>query len=356
MSVLSPGDVSAAIARAKPGDRIKLLPGVYPETLVADRAITIVSEIPGEAIFSPPGEACGVHLSADATLIGLTVEGDGVKRNGVEVTAGDPLLRDFKCVGTTAALMVESGARLRLETSHISRNGFGAMIKSGGEIFGTGCVFEDNRLFTVLVERQARALFEDSQFLSTHLGGLVLNEQGYGEFARCVWRNSPTAQRENRPFHAQLMLLPGAVARLSQDCRVMSGGGAGVHSNQGQLFLYDAEIGENTDAGVQLDQRSVADIQRCRIVRNGGAGVIVKEDSRLNALLLDASENGAGGLVLLGPAAAEVNQGRLANNLVGAVVTQGARLKIADCDVSGNRDGSIRSDGTGVAEALRLKE
>ena len=32
MSVLSPGEVSAAIARAKPGARIKLLPGVYPVT------------------------------------------------------------------------------------------------------------------------------------------------------------------------------------------------------------------------------------------------------------------------------------------------------------------------------------
>jgi hypothetical protein len=356
MSVLSPGDVSAAIARAKPGARIKLLPGVYPETLVVDRAVTIVSETPGAAVFSPPGEACAIHISADATLIGLAVECDGTKRNGVEVTAGAPVLRDFKCSGVTAGLIVENGARLRLETSHISRCGFGAKINSGGEIVGVGCVFDNASLFSALVERKARALFEETQFLSTHLGGLVLNEQAYGEFKACEWRNSPTAPRESRPFHAQLMLLAGAVARLTENCRLTSGGGAGVHSTQGQLFLSDAEITENADAGVQLDQGSVADIQRCRSQRNGGAGVIAKEGSRLSAFLLDASDNAAAGLALLGPAWAEVNQGRLANNLVGAVVTQGAQLKIADCDVSGNRDGAICGDGTGLTEALRLKE
>jgi len=356
MSQLSPGDVSAAIARAKPGARIKLLPGTYPETLVVDRAVTIVSEIPGAAVFSPPADACAIHISADATLIGLAVEGDGAKRNGVEVTAGSPVLRDFKCSGVTAGLIIESGASLRLETSQISRCGFGAKVNSGGEIVCVACIFDNSGLFSILVERQARALFEDTRFLSTHLGGLVLNEQAYAEFRTCEWRDSPTAPRGSRPLHAQLMLLAGAVARLSENCRVVSGGGVGVQSTGGQLFLFDAEIVENADAGVQLDQRSFAEMQRCRSQRNGGAGVIAQQGSRLSAVSLDASNNTAAGLVLLGPAWAEVNQGRLANNLVGAVVTQGAHLKITDCDVSGNRDGTIRGDGTGVTEALRLKE
>lgn len=80
----------------------------------------------------------------------------------------------------------------------------------------------------------------------------------------------------------------------------------------------------------------------------------MREESHLVLLQSQCSLNGAGGLVLLGPASAEVTEGRINGNRIGAVVCDGARLRIVRCDLTGNRDGPFHVDASSVMHRERL--
>jgi hypothetical protein len=62
------GVISEAIEQASAGDQIRLEPGVYNEGIVADRAVTIFADVPGETVIVPPGDERGLYITADATI------------------------------------------------------------------------------------------------------------------------------------------------------------------------------------------------------------------------------------------------------------------------------------------------
>jgi PPM family protein phosphatase len=74
--------ITEALRGARPGDRVEVEPGEYPESLVLPDGVILVSQVPGEAIIRPPRISTGA-------AIGIVGEGVRVNVSGFRIMPGD---------------------------------------------------------------------------------------------------------------------------------------------------------------------------------------------------------------------------------------------------------------------------
>ena len=67
----------AAVEAAGPGDTVRVLPGIYEETIRIDRALTVLGE--GRPMIDGGGEGHVIEILAPATVRGLAIRGSGTR-------------------------------------------------------------------------------------------------------------------------------------------------------------------------------------------------------------------------------------------------------------------------------------
>ena len=362
MTLLAPGPVSAAIAAAQPGDLIRLQSGVYPETLVVDRAVTIMAETPGETVISPPGNACALYITGNATVTSLVIDtGErqndrGVINNGVEIVSASPHLQDLRCTGAGIGLLVSgAGSCVRLDGGQFLRCRYGVHVTQGGRALLFDCVIADTFTYPLLIDTGGTVEAVDTQFVATTIGAVIISADSYADFAGCIWRESPTVDQKQRRFEAQLIIMAGGAATLRAGCRGLAGPAIGILVEGGKLTMDHAEISGNGWAGLQLSRNAIAELAHCDVSANGGVGVLVTDASVLTARDLRVCGNKAVGVLVSDLAAAEIIASRISGNLGGALLAGDGRLRLVDCDLSGNLNGPTRIDGRSSPEMIRVR-
>ena len=150
--------IAAALADARDGATISVLPGRYPENLQLTTMVTLRAEHgPGSVEVRPPG---GVAVLAAAGAAGL---------RGIAVVGLDP---------GCAAVEVRRG-ELALDTCTVTSAGWAGVVAHGdGAVVMRDCVVQECLGTGVLVTSPAGSSLEDSEVRDTGASGVVVTEQG----------------------------------------------------------------------------------------------------------------------------------------------------------------------------------
>ncbi len=113
--LVKPGELEVVLARAAPGDTLKLLPGIHPGPITIDLPVRLEAS-PG-AILEGPGTGTVLTLTADGIEIhGLTVRGSGAD-----------LARD------EAVILIAEAQNVTVEDCRVEARAFGIYLQAGGD-------------------------------------------------------------------------------------------------------------------------------------------------------------------------------------------------------------------------------
>ena len=170
--------ITQALANAKPGDLIRLAPGVYREQLVLRDQVSVAAWGGDVEIQAPAGmkgaliQATGVR----ARLSGLRLDASAA-RLALSVRDGDIALEDLDVTGGTEAAIEFSGkAHVTLAASRLRSQGAGMVIRDSAE------VRIERTVFTPLRKKQTQpALIIESARLPELAGNWFL------DFPEPIW-------------------------------------------------------------------------------------------------------------------------------------------------------------------------
>ncbi len=129
-----------ALAQARPGDTIEVLPGIYRERMIMKDGVHLVSRPPGQAVIQPkpdasqPGAAIVIENMRSGSITGFRIA--GTERNGLSVGVlvadSEVDLEDLDIEGATSGgILIRGQSRPVIRASRIHNN------------YGAGIVIQD---------------------------------------------------------------------------------------------------------------------------------------------------------------------------------------------------------------------
>ncbi len=221
--------IAEAIKRARPGDRIRVRPGVYKEGLVIDKPLEIVGDGSlEEIIVEAEGADAVLFKTTMGRLVNLTLrQAGGGEWFGVDIAQG----------------------RLELEACDISSESLACVAIHGGAAPSLKRNrIHDGKQSGVYVYENGQGILEDNDISGNGLAGVSIKTGG-----------NPTLRRN----------------------RIHDGKESGVHVyKNGQGFLEDNDISGNGLAGVAIQTGGNPTLRRNRIHDGKGGGVYVYEEGQ----------------------------------------------------------------------------
>lgn len=277
--------ITEAIAKAKPGDRILIRPGLYQEGLVINKPLEIIGDgEPGEVVIQAIGKNAVLFKTTMGRISNLSLRQMGggdwycvdIAQGRLELEGCDITSQSWSCV----AIHEGADPRLRRNRIHdakedgivIYNNGQGTL--EDNDIFGTDLsgveiktdanpVVRRNRIHDggagILVWEKGGGTIEDNDIFGNELSGIEIREEG-----------NPIV-RHNRIHDGKLV-------------------GVTV-GKKGRGTLEDNDIFSNTGSGVEIREEGNPIVRHNRINKNGfnaffihtrGAGTIEDNDLRDN--------------------------------------------------------------------------
>jgi len=268
--VRSEESVQEAIDRAAAGTVIVLSAGVYRESLVVDKSLTLRgSDSLGVAIVGLE-QGSVIRILGDDTVVrleSLTVRGGvGFAGHGIEAedSASVTLSQVRTCDNSWCGVWAKDKSHVLLQDSESSSNGtFGLY----GQDFATLTLersrVTDNNTHGLFILHYAEVLVRDST-VSENWSGLWM-----WDGSRVAVENSAVCDNIDvgiSVWNAGLLRLRGAT--------VAGNGSTGIwlaESSRG--ILNDSSIAENGSDGILLQEDAVAEISDCIVIANGEAGI-----------------------------------------------------------------------------------
>ncbi|WP_306601603.1 protein kinase [Geothrix sp. 21YS21S-2] len=303
-----------ALRQAEPGTRIVVLPGVYRESLVVDKDVTIEGQ--GEAsevvIESPKGPClvldagdvrlCGLTLrSADSAAALLALRGRIVAEGCAFDVAGGPAIQIaggavdptfLKCSvrgAAPAAVLAEANTLARLEACDLAGDFLAAVrVGAGARVLLNGCRLTNPPGVGVHLLPGAQATLEDCQVSGQAAGGIEVEAEARAELRRCrvmdsrsigvlvLERGQATLDDCDLGGHA-LSAVHGAYGATITLRRCRMAGNYGLGSSimdQGLLAMEDCELSGNQEPAVVVHNGATAQLKSCRIFDGRSFGVV----------------------------------------------------------------------------------
>ncbi|MFD5226087.1 AAA family ATPase [Microbacterium sp. NPDC058342] len=303
--------ITSAIAVANDGDVISIRPGVYAESVVIDRSVTLsgtgnVDDVRIEATVAP-AITCTV---GDARISGITIQrSDG----DVAIDVGSGSLSMDECVveaSADVAIVVRSDTRLTAHSVRIgNESGAGVLVYDGGVAEITESTLREISTTALVVRGASSAQFIDCDIDDVQGGFLVADG-------------------------ARLTITRGRVSRAQQSMVTVETGG--TVDITGTSFSSGAGIGILATTGAKA---ALADVDMDGL---GAQSIVGVGDSTISLSRVEIVHSGAHALQLADQAKASVKDCRFSDVTHDAVVVTGtARLELSDSTVE-------RVHGTGV--------
>ncbi len=347
-----------ALRNAGAGSVIQVSPGVYRETLLIDKDITLVAKgSRGETILESPGDCPLVLQSGHARFEGLTLRVEPASTaSAVSILGGSPSFEN--CLfegGAEAAVRVDGeGIQAQFRDCHFQAPGQHALVLRGssqarieactlegflrsGWWIGPNCRGQAAGLRVgpadgvgVWVGRQGQVGLEDSEVSACGGGGIEIEPGGSAEVRRCRLVGSR---------FAGVMVMTRGRATL-EECEVGAHAGAGLHARNGaSIVALRCRISGNDGFGLSLQGGALATLDACEIQGNGAAGILIPGGATVqvrNSRVFEGRslgiDCGMGGQAALDGCEIYGNAG------VGARVEAGGNLLLARCILRDGRD------------------
>ena len=218
--------IGKAIQRAKSGDRIKIQPGHYNESLVIDKDLEIIGEGLRKKIVIESTDGSCIQIQAQkVTVRGLTLRGQtgrqGKEFYTVDVSKGHLTLEDCDITSDSLACIAVHNAMADIQNCHIhDGNELGIWFYDGGTGTVEECIISGNQKAGVLIG----------------VGGDITIRKS----------------------------------------KIHDGKGTGVFVYEGgRVTITDSDIFDNQKAGVAISRDGTPIIEQSRINRNGYYGILV---------------------------------------------------------------------------------
>ena len=350
-----------ALRQAAPGGRITVLPGVYRESLVVDKAVTIVGEgNPLEIILESVHGPCLTLKSPMAQLQGLTLR-RAPAENGDEaplvlVQSGQTTLED--CELTTEShdgLRVEGhGSQLCLKRCHVDgRPGMAVDVGAGTSASLSHCLIEGHRrvavrvgqsgsaqlVHTVLKEgegtgirvlRGGQAQLEDCELVDCQAGSVEVETEGRVQLRRC---------RLDSSRYAGVLACEKGQANL-EDCDIAGHAVSGLHTADGALVsVRQSHVHRNGGFGVSIMNQGLCTLEGCEIDDNVQPGVFVHEGGTVQIKNTKLHDGQSVGVVCAAKGRGVLEGCEIFGNAQsGAKVERGGSLLLVRCVLRDGRD------------------
>jgi parallel beta-helix repeat protein len=328
--------ISAAIAAARPGDRILVRPGLYQEGLVIDKPLELLGDGPVPDIqVQAQGTNVLLFKASLGRVANLTLRQAGGSGNwfGVDITQGRLELEGCDIASQRlSCVAIRNGVdpRLRRNTIHDSK-------QSGVFVYDDGLgTLEDNDLSAnglhgVEIRTGGNPTLRRNQIHDNQQGGVFVQKRGLGRLED----NNATA---NGLAGVSIKTGSNPILRRNQ-IRANKASGVLVYDD-GLGTLEDNEISANSYSGVEIRNGGNPTVRRNQIHDNQQNGVFVQDRGLGRLEDNDITASGLHGVEIKTSGNPTVRRNRVNRNTYQAVsVHEGGRGVIEDNDLTGNRGG-----------------
>lgn len=346
--------LKVALRQAKPGAEIILAPGVYRESVVVDKAVTILSTgAPGEVIVEGTRGASVELRSPGATLRGLTLRapaGQPALRilGGTSSLEGCVLESDaagaqMEGAGTTAhfvactfagagrqGLVVGEGSQARIDGGMLTDfSAEGMLVASGGQATINRMVLGPGEGVALRVQGRGHAVLEDCELMGA-AASVEVEPDGRVQLTGCRLMDSR---------YAGLLALERSQV-VMEGCDLGNHDCSGIHVLAGaNVMLRQCRLVANKGFGLSVMDRGLATLENCTVQANGGAGLLIGHGATVQARGCSFAEGKS-----LGVDCAEGGQGVLdgceflGNEGAGVQVEPGGSILLVRCLLKDGRD------------------
>lgn len=345
--------LKVALRQAKPGMEIHLFPGLYRESVVVDKDVSILAlggpgEVVLEGVSGPPmllsaraatlrglvlrapaGEVALRVTDGAAVLEGCVMEGGAI---GAEIGPGATprfVACTFRSQGPSG-LVVGPDAQTTLQGGIIE--GFrdtGILVGPGGQLSLQGVQVGPGAGVGLRVRGRAQAVVEEGTF--TALSGAVeVEPEGRVQLTRSRLLDSR---------FAGLLALERSHA-VMESCELANHACSGAHVLAGANVIFrQCRIVGNAGFGLSVMDRGLATLDGCELQANGGAGLLIHHGATVQARGCSFSQGramgvdcGEGGQAVLDACEISGNAGP------GVQVEPGGSLLLVHCTLKDGRD------------------
>jgi len=374
--------IGAAIAAARPGDRILVRPGLYQEGLVVDKPLEILGDGPVQDIEVQARDAAALVFRASiGRVANLTLRQAGGEGQwyGVDITQGrlelegcdiasqsfscvaihsgaDPRLRRNRIHGSKhSGVLVHDSGLGTLEDNDLTGNGLhGVEIRTGSNPTLRHNQLHDNTQNGVLVSDNGQGTLEDNDITGNGFNGVEIRTG-----------SNPTLRRNQLHDNTQdgVLVSDNSVGTL-EDNDITGNGFNGVEIRTGgNPTLRRNQLHDNTQDGVLVHDSGLGTLEDNDITGNGFHGVEIRtggnptlrrnqlHDNTQNGVLVsdnglgtlednDITANGFRGVAITTGGNPTVRGNRINRNNHQAVwIQKRGRGVIEDNDLTGNKQG-----------------
>ncbi|MGW4598651.1 right-handed parallel beta-helix repeat-containing protein [Streptomyces sp. NPDC004457] len=265
--------IGEALARARSGAVLSVLPGTYPENLTITTPVTIVAAQARGTVEIAPRRGTALTLKAEAVMLtDLVLRGRDeelpvvdaprgqVAMDGCEIAAsswtallarnsGALAMRDCRVTnGAGAGIVVTSSAESSVESTTLEHLGTtGVVIGEQGRVTVRGCTIRDARGNGVLANGEGQGSVEDCDISSTDKPAVALEGRSTTRVLRTVLHDTTT----------------------------------GVHiTSESRTVLEDVRVTNTSGVGIAVGMGSDPLLRRCRTARTKEHAVLVTDRSR----------------------------------------------------------------------------
>ncbi|GAB1515272.1 AAA family ATPase [Actinophytocola sp. KF-1] len=358
--------IGDAISAARDGDVISVRPGVYPESIVLDRDITLSgSGTPGDVRVESVGEP----------VLRVTVE--HVEVSGIEFAHRDGevavdlrtgALRLDECVITArseVAVVARKDAQLRADGTTVrNKGGAGVLVFDGARAELTGCTLSDVDTTAVVARSGGAATLQDCAITGAK-GAVLAADRGVVELRESRVRDiTGTAivveerggltatGTEVSDVDGVALLSAGGSRPVLRDCRVRDVTAQAIVVVQNAFVELDRVTVDGARGhAVQVLDGSAGDLAECVFTGTGHDAVVAGEDGTLRMAGCEITGGTGNGVVVERQARATVTDCRVVGAAAaGLTARDQARLVVAGGEVRecqsgvtwhGHADGSI---------------
>jgi hypothetical protein len=278
--------ISQALRSARPGTHILVKPGLYKESLIIDKPISISADGPaGEVIVESAGSPCLVVRATQIKIQGLTLQSfindEQDRYFAVDVGFGQLTLEDCLISSDADACISIHGPGVNAEIRR--------------------CRVRDAGVYGIWVWDDAAGIIEDCELSNCAGAGLVISGDTMEE-ARQMAADILADISDDRNIINQASIknsggaaskggTAGGMPRVRR-CSISGGQDHGIWVHyKGRALIEHCRVFENDAAGVWIDQSSEAAIRHSNINRNGWEAIRVTAASVATVEDCDLSGN-----------------------------------------------------------------
>jgi hypothetical protein len=348
-----------ALRQAASGAQIRVLPGVYKESILLEKDVIITGEgDPTKIIIESTGPPAirvksGRSIIRDITLTSTHEQIDSL----VEVIEGQLTLKNcaMKTLGN-CAVNVEHGAEVTMQDCITVGHGrilmsiLGKADLYGGHISGATkaaisilkggqCQLQYVRMgpgdgVGVLLSDQAKASMDSVVMNGFDEGGLELVSTASVSAKECQFTSS---------IYAGLIQSGQSKSRM-ENCQFSGHEGSGVHAaEEAEIELLDCKSSENKGYGVSVMGRGKITMNSCQISANEQAGAVVLQHGALNLNQCRIFEGLAEGVHCFSASEARLELCEIKGNAAhGTQVDSGSYVTMKQCVIHDNQGAGLQ--------------